>query len=174
MNSWNLLNLSENDVLLYFDYGIGKLIFLYVNVHLGATSVCFYFFKPLYLWFCLLEFQNNGQAFIQSRNIWHRDTERSHSDLCMCTPPLMCMWWVGWLYVLPCHLVAPTGFANATVWVTLRQFAPHCLIFLFFPPLGTFISSLAASPHMGSVHPAVVFIITAVFLFCSSGCTWPP
>lgn len=36
----------------------------------------------------------------------------------------------GGLSVLPCHLVAPTGFAKATVWVTLRQFAPHRLIFL--------------------------------------------
>lgn len=49
----------------------------------------------------------------------------------VCTPPLMCMWWVGWLYLPPCHLVAPTGFASEQVWVTLRQFAPHCLIFFF-------------------------------------------
>lgn len=89
----------------------------------------------------------------------------------------MCMWKVGWLLVPPRHLVAPTGSANATAWVTLRRFAPHRLIFLFS------ISSLAASLHMGSLHPAVVFIITAVFsvvLFlwlyltalncCSPGC----
>lgn len=60
--------------------------------------------------------------------------------------------------VPPCHLVAPSGSANATVWVTLRQFAPRRLIFL-----KNVLSSLAASLHMGSLHPAVVFIITAVF-----------
>lgn len=50
--------------------------------------------------------------------------------VCVCVSPQMCMRWVGWLYVPPCHLVAPTGSANATVWVTLRQFAPHRFIFV--------------------------------------------
>lgn len=47
---------------------------------------------------------------------------------CVCVPPLTCTSGVGLLYVPPCHLVAPASFANATVWVTLRQFAPHRLI----------------------------------------------
>lgn len=132
----------------------------------GRHQFVFIFFKPLYLWFCLLEFQNNGQAFIQSRNIWHRDTERSHSDLCMCTPPLMCMWWVGWLYVLPCHLVAPTGFANATVWVTLRQFAPHHLIFLFFTPLSKHL--FLHWQHLRIWAQSILLLFSSLLLFFCS------
>lgn len=65
--------------------------------------------------------------------------------------------------VPPCHLVAPTGSANATVWVTLRQFLHRIvsIFFSFFPQ--NVLSSPAASLHMDSLHPAVVFIITAVF-----------
>ncbi|MEQ2243722.1 hypothetical protein ILYODFUR_009747 [Ilyodon furcidens] len=59
---------------------------------------------------------------------------------------------------------APAGFANATVWVTLQQFAPHLLIFFGGGSLNV-ISSVAASLHMGSFHPAVVFITAAAFLF---------
>lgn len=74
MNSLNLLNLLENDVLLYFAHVIGKL-FLYVNVVFGSglhqfnSFFSFFYFKPLNLKFFRLKFQNNGQAFIQSENI---------------------------------------------------------------------------------------------------------
>lgn len=116
-------------------------------------------------------FKSNSQAFVQSRkkHLTEILTFPPIALLCVCLPPLMCMWWAGCSYVPPCHLVAPTGSANATVWVTLRQFAPHRLVFLS----RNVISSLAASLHMGSLHPAVVFIIYCCFLvpFCSSGCT---
>lgn len=50
------------------------------------------------------------------RNIWQRSGRSTFpplSDMCVC---------------MPRHLVAPAGFANATVWVTLQQFAPHLLV----------------------------------------------
>lgn len=106
----------------------------------------------------------------------------SAPDMCVCMPPLMCMCWV-WVVVC-CHPV---------IWwhlqaLPMQQCGWHCcslhrvanlsLFFIFFSP-PNIISSLAASLHMCSLHPAVVFIITAVFLFwlyltalncCSPGC----
>lgn len=81
----------------------------------------------------------------------------------VCTPPLMCMWWVGWLYVSPCHLVAPTGFAKATVRVTLRQFAPHRLI-SFFLKCYFFTGSVSAY----GAHSILLLFSSLLLFFCCS------
>lgn len=139
-NSWNLLSLSENDVLLYSDHMIGRIFLLFYTwmfriwVSTLKLPVDFFFTSV-----SQISYQNYKLMVKRLNNPETFDTEINMSTLyfpslqcacmCMCTPPLMCMWWVGWLYVPSCHLVAPTGFAKATVWVTLRQFALHLLIF---------------------------------------------
>lgn len=107
--------------------------------------------------------------------------------VCMyvCTPPFMCMWWVGWMYVLSCHLVAPTGFAKATVWVTLRQFAPHLLFFFSFAKRHFFtgsVSTYGLTPSCCCFHHYCWFIFYFYLFFlvfwlyltalncCSPGC----
>lgn len=90
----------------------------------------------------------------------------------------------GGVYVPPCHLVAPTGFANATVWVTLRQFAPHRLIFFFFSKKRYFftgsVSAYGLTPSCCCFHHYCCFVFFVFFLFfwlyltalncCSPGC----
>lgn len=108
-------------------------------LRLGQGYISFFFFFSCFYW----NFKIIGRAFIQSKNIFQKDTDTPHyppplslTQICMCVcvlvcvSPQMCMWWVGYMYMPPRHLVAPTGSANATVWVTLRQFAPHHLIFV--------------------------------------------
>lgn len=109
----------------------------------------------------------------------------------MCARPRWCAC-VGWggggggggVYVPPCHLVAPTGFANATVWVTLRQFAPHRLIFFFFSKKRYFftgsVSAYGLTPSCCCFHHYCCFVFFVFFLFfwlyltalncCSPGC----
>lgn len=113
---------------------------LYVNVAFGSGLHQFLLLFFLFL----LKFQNNWSSVytIQkhfSERYWHSTLpppSLTHSNMyvcvcvLVCVSPQMCMWWVGYMYMPPRHLVAPTGSANATVWVTLRQFAPHHLIFV--------------------------------------------
>lgn len=143
---------------LFYD-GIIGLVFLFVIVVFGLG---------------LHRFNNcslkDGQAFVQSKKHLAAMQARQHfffrsssssSQICMC--------------VCACvhaarHLVAPAGFANATVWVTLQQFAPHHLIFFlifffFFGGLDVLSLQWRRLLHMGSFHPAVVFITTAAFFF---------
>ena len=164
----------------------GELLFFifYVNVVFGATSVSFYLLTS--------EFQNNGQAFVQSKK--HLTTEKkviaphlpSLRYVCVCR-------YVCVHAPVDVHVLGGAGggfMCRPVIWwhlqaLPMQQCGWHCgslhrivsFSFFFFSQKNV-ISSLAASLHMGSLHPAVVFIITAVLFFlgffCSSGCTWPP
>lgn len=110
----------------------------------------------------------------------HRDTEKQtlqlsrHSDhvlwiffffvSLMCAHPLSCIRrrCCGCM-CRPCHLVAPTGSANAMVRVTSRQFALH-LLFLFLEKKKSMISSLAASSTYGLTPSCLFFFLLLLLL----------
>lgn len=145
-------------------------LFFFVCECLGRGYISLIFFFNLSN--VLLEFQNNGQAFIQSKNIWpYWKVNAPHLPsiqywcvcICMCAHSRWCACggWGGCMCrpVIWWHLQALPMQQCGCHYGSL-----HCIVsFIFFPRNA--ISSLAVSLHMGSLHPAVVFIITAVFFF---------
>lgn len=169
---------------------IGKLLFLYVNVGLGLhqfnifsltflTQICFCYnfripVKRLY----------NPKTF----DIETPKNERSTFLLTLCVCVCVCVnvcahapidvHVVGG--VVACAALSSGGTYRLCQCNSVGDTAAVCTASSHFLFLENVISSLAASLHMGSLHPAVVFIITAVFVFfcfvffaplCSSGCT---
>lgn len=180
-------------------------LFLYVNVWVGAASDLFNFISlsaSVFVFFCqnftIMVKRLYNPPRTTPREEKHRDTEKQtlqlsrHSDhvlwiffffvSLMCAHPLSCIRrrCCGCM-CRPCHLVAPTGSANAMVRVTSRQFALH-LLFLFLEKKKAWFLRWQRLLHMGSLHPACFFFCYYYYCWgfffqktnCSSGCTWPP